>query len=119
MNKIDKNLLDNPYNICYDLVKVEFRKNPTASDKRRAIEAASDKMQQLTIHELSSGEHIKVLNELINSHKGQVQVGYYKRTKDFRNASGYLLFQTEDEEWKSVDIKKIISISTAGTKQIR
>jgi hypothetical protein len=133
-----KELLDNPYATQYgatqaelfdtisrldknELVKITFRKKPNKNSRDTAVQTAVKQMSSLTLADFQSGRHESVLKTVIDNYQGELVIDYYKRPEqeELRNKSGYILMNNEDGEWKSVDVKNIISICRAGTLQTR
>ena len=74
----------------------------------------------MSVNDFSKGKHKKVIAHALDHHKGGLKVEYYKRADDYRNESGYLLFQDDNNNWKSVDVRNVISITGAdGVKRTR
>ncbi len=128
MNLQSKNILDNPHTVkhgvTYDQIynviepmklgeylKIEYTKIPSRQSEADLIESVEDEINQMTIQQFNEGYHNNLLTHLLKEHKGELKTVYYQRAESFRNAGGYLLFKGEDENWKSVDIRNIISIT--------
>jgi len=103
-----------------DYIKIEYNKIPSSEDERKLTFKAMKELNKMSVSDFSKGRHKKVIAHALNHHKGALKVEYYKRAKDYRNESGYLLFQDENNAWKSVDVRNVISITnTDGVKRTR
>ena len=127
MNKI-KNILDNHHTTengtthkdlfnsveqlnVGEFVKIEYTKLPNRKTEADQLRAAMEEIANLKVSDINGPEHEEVIAKVMDHHQGERKVEYYKRGEDFRNESGYLLFQDEDDQWKSVDIRNTISIT--------
>lgn len=138
-----KKTLDNPHSTNVDVtqkdifdtieglqenefVKIVYRKITKPRDKRRIINDMVTKINELKVADLST-KTFKVLDNIISNYHGEEAVGYYKRptkadlkSSSIRNASGYVLFQDENDEWKSVEVKNVLNLTTIdGVKLVR
>lgn len=103
-----------------DYIKIEYNKIPSVNDERKLTLKAMKELNKMSVSDFSKGKHKKVIAHALDHHKGGLKVEYYKRADDYRNESGYLLFQDSNNDWKSVDVRNVISItSTDGIKRTR
>ncbi len=103
-----------------DYIKIEYNKIPSVDDERKLTLKAMKQLNKMSVSDFSKGKHKKVIAHALDHHKGGLKVEYYKRADDYRNESGYLLFQDDDNNWKSVDVRNVISITGAdGVKRTR
>jgi len=127
MNKI-KQVLDNHHTTEYgtthknlfdiveqlnigEFVKIEYNKLPNRETELAQLQTAMDEIADLKLSEINGPGHSQVIARVIKQHQGENKTEYYKRGNDFRNESGYLLFQDQNDQWKSVDIRNTISIT--------
>lgn len=103
-----------------DYIKIEYNKIPSVNDERKLTLKAMKELNKMSVSDFSKGKHKKVIAHALDHHKGGLKIEYYKRADDYRNESGYLLFQDDNNDWKSVDVRNVISItSTDGIKRTR
>ena len=102
-----------------EFVKIEYNKIPNRKTEAKQIKTALTRIAELNTF-TSKKEYKNIIEEVLKAHKGEHKTVYYKRGENFRNESGYLLFQDENNNWKSVDIRNTISITnTNGIKLTR
>ena len=103
-----------------DYIKIEYNKIPNVDDERKLTLKAMKELNKMSVGDFSKGKHKKVIAHALDQHKGGLKVEYYKRADAYRNESGYLLFQDDDNNWKSVDVRNVISITGSdGVKKTR
>tara|TARA_R100000951_G_scaffold115148_2_gene122311 strand:+ start:356 stop:781 length:426 start_codon:yes stop_codon:yes gene_type:complete len=137
MNTKTKKVLDNShttqYGTTYDqlhkvienmqlgeYLKIEYNKIPNRQTEHELIESVEEELNQLTLSDFNDGKHRDILTYTLREHKGELKTVYYQRAEAFRNVAGYLLFKDESDQWKSVDIRNIISITNIdGIKRTR
>lgn len=136
MKKSIKRLMDNPVQTRFDVtqrdlyaeientpvgqfVKIEYTKIPNRKDQRRVAKLALERINNLAVKDLTS-EGFKVLDNTFKSMTGQHKTVFYKRVEDFRDESGYIRFQDEDDNWKKLDVRNIINLTNIdGVKLTR
>jgi len=103
-----------------DYIKIEYNKIPSVTDERKLTLKAMKELNKMSVGDFTKGQHKKVIAHVLNQHKGGLKVEFYKRATEYRNESGYLLFQDDNNNWKSVDVRNVISITDAtGVKKTR
>lgn len=144
MNKSIKTKLDNPHSINADVtqkaiydeinglaegqfIKIEYRKIAKKADKRRIAKDLVAKIQEMSVSDLSSDKAFKVIDKMLSNYHGETTTGYYKKPAandskldGIRNASGYILLQDDNDEWKSVELKNVLNLTNSdGVKLVR
>jgi len=144
MNKSIKTKLDNPHSTSADVtqkaiydeieglaegqfIKIEYRKIAKRSDKRRIANDLVAKINDMKVSDLSSDKTFKMIDKMLSNYHGETTVGYYKKPaaedsklNGIRNASGYILLQDADNEWKSVELKNVLNLTNSdGVKLVR
>jgi len=93
-----------------EFIKIEYNKIPNRGSESTQIKQAMEDLMKLSLNDIDAGQGI--IKNVLRKHRGENKVEYYKRGNDFRNASGYLLLQDENDNWKSVDIRNTVSITS-------
>lgn len=103
-----------------EFVKIEYNKLPNRKTESEQLKAAMDEIADLKLADLNGPEHKQIVARVLKQHQGERKTEYYKRGNAFRNESGYLLLQDENDGWKSVDIRNTVSITNMdGVKKTR
>ena len=110
-NATHKALFDTVENLKQnEFIKIEYNKIPNRDSESTQIKEAMEDLMKLSLNDIETGKDI--IRDVLNKHRGDDKVEYYKRGDNFRNESGYLLLQDENDNWKSVDIRNTVSITS-------
>lgn len=132
MKRKIKNSLDNPHSIQYQatqkelynaidnmavggFIKIEYNKIPSTKDRNAIVESSLKVLDNMDLTDFRDMRHKKVLKHALNSYEGELKVAYYKRpdVDKIQDESGYVLFQDNNNNWKKVDIRNVISITNS------
>lgn len=103
-----------------DMFKIDYTKVLNRSSKKDLIIKVFNTVNDLRICDLSNKKGFKAIDEILSKYQGEQKSAYYKRAEDLRNASGYILMQDENDNWKSIDIRNITSLITSnGIRLVR
>ena len=109
MNQKIKTVLDNYHTTEYNTTHKDLFKAVDKLNEGEFIKIEYTKLPQ----QLNENQSLSdIMDDISHGHKGEHKTVYYKRgAGDVRNESGYMLFQDENDNWKSVDIRNTISIT--------
>tara|TARA_R110000824_G_scaffold42575_1_gene125247 strand:- start:126 stop:506 length:381 start_codon:yes stop_codon:yes gene_type:complete len=99
-----------------EYIYIEYYKIPSRKDLNKTSKKMLKEITSMSIEDFMLGKAENVINKAIKTISGERKEEFYRRTNEFRNASGYLLFQDKTDGFKSVDIRNIISITINGVR---